>query len=109
LPCTRTLFDRYHFFDYAIKVVGVGSVGTVCGVCLFMVADDDPLLLQVKEARASVLEPYAARSLHASHGQRVVAGQRILQTASDAFLGWKRTKVGRVGEYSCSHPEETRS
>jgi uncharacterized protein (DUF2252 family) len=92
---TRTLFDRYHFFDYAVKVVGVGSVGTVCGVCLFMAADDDPLFLQVKEARASVLEPYAGKSLHPNHGQRVVVGQRIMQAASDVFLGWTRTKVGR--------------
>jgi len=91
---TRTLFDRYHFFDYAVKVVGVGSVGTVCGVCLFMAADDDPLFLQVKEARASVLEPYAGKSLHANHGQRVVVGQRIMQTASDVFLGWTRTQLG---------------
>ncbi len=91
---TRVLFDRYHFFDYAIKVVGVGSVGTVCGVCLFMAADDDPLFLQVKEARASVLEPWAGRSLHANHGQRVVVGQRIMQAASDVFLGWTRTKSG---------------
>ena len=92
---TRVLFDRFHFFDYAIKVVGVGSVGTVCGVCLFMAADDDPLFLQVKEARASVLEPWAGRSLHANHGQRVVVGQRIMQAASDVFLGWTRTKTGR--------------
>ena len=92
---TRILFDRYHFFDYAIKVVGVGSVGTVCGVCLFMAADEDPLFLQVKEARASVLEPYAGKSLHANHGQRVVVGQRIMQAASDVFLGWMRTKDGR--------------
>jgi len=91
----RTLFDRYHFFDYAVKVVGVGSVGTVCGVCLFMAADHDPLFLQVKEARASVLEPYAGKSLHANHGQRVVAGQRLMQTASDIFLGWTRTQDGR--------------
>jgi uncharacterized protein (DUF2252 family) len=91
---TRTLFDRYHFFDYAVKVVGVGSVGTLCGVCLFMAADDDPLFLQVKEARASVLEPYAGKSLHANHGQRVVVGQRIMQTASDVFLGWTRTQLG---------------
>lgn len=92
---TRPLFDRYHFFDYAVKVVGVGSVGTVCGVCLFMAADDDPLFLQVKEARASVLEPYAGSSLHANNGQRVVVGQRIMQAASDVFLGWTRTKTGR--------------
>jgi uncharacterized protein (DUF2252 family) len=91
----RTLFDRYRFLDYAIKVVGVGSVGTVCGIWLFMAADDDPLFLQVKEARASVLEPHAGKSLHANHGQRVVVGQRILQAASDVFLGWTRTKTGR--------------
>jgi len=92
---TQVLFDRYHFFDYALKVVGVGSVGTVCGVGLFMAADDDPLFLQVKEARASVLEPYAGKSVYANQGQRVVAGQRLMQAASDVFLGWTRTKDGR--------------
>ena len=92
---TRTLFDRFHFFDLAFKVVGVGSVGTSCGVGLFMAADDDPLFLQVKEARASVLEPYAGRSLHANHGQRIVVGQRIMQAASDVFLGWTRALNGR--------------
>jgi uncharacterized protein (DUF2252 family) len=91
----RTLFDRYHFFDLAFKAVGVGSVGTMCSVCLFMAADDDPLFLQVKEARASVLEPYAGKSLHRNHGQRVVAGQRLIQTASDVFLGWTRARNGR--------------
>ena len=92
---TRALFDRYHFFDYALKVVGVGSVGTLCGVALFMAADDDPLFLQIKEARPSVLEPYAGKSLHANQGQRVVAGQRLMQAASDVFLGWTRTREGR--------------
>jgi uncharacterized protein (DUF2252 family) len=92
---TRTLFDRFHFADLAFKVVGVGSVGTSCTVCLFMAADDDPLFLQVKEARASVLEPYAGKSLHANHGQRVVVGQRIMQAATDVFLGWTRGKNGR--------------
>jgi hypothetical protein len=53
-----------------------------------MAADNDPLFLQIKEARASVLEPYAGQSLHANHGQRVVAGQRLMQVASDMFLGW---------------------
>ena len=91
----RTLLDRYHFFDIAFKVVGVGSVGTTCAVTLFMAADDDPLFLQVKEARASVLEPYAGKSLHANQGQRVVVGQRLMQTASDVFLGWTRGKNGR--------------
>jgi len=84
----RVLFDRFHFFDLAVKVVGVGSVGTWCGIGLFMAADDDPIFLQVKEARASVLEPYAGKSLHANHGQRVIAGQRLMQSASDIFLGW---------------------
>ena len=92
---TRTLFDRYHFFDLAHKVVGVGSVGTQCTVCLFMAADDDPLFLQVMEARASVLEPYAGKSLHPNHGQRVVVGQRIMQSATDVFLGWTRGLNGR--------------
>jgi len=92
---TRTLLDRFHFFDLAFKVVGVGSVGTSCTVCLFMAADDDPLFLQVKEARASVLEPYAGKSLHANHGQRVVVGQRIMQSATDVFLGWTRLMNGR--------------
>ena len=91
----RTLFDRFQFFDMAIKVVGVGSVGTMCAIGLFMAADDDPLFLQVKEARASVLEPYAGKSLHPNHGQRVVAGQRLMQTATDVFLGWTRGMAGR--------------
>jgi len=88
----RVLFDRFHFFDLALKVVGVGSVGTQCAVGLFMAADDDPLFLQVKEACASVLEPYAGRSVHANHGQRVIAGQRLMQSASDIFLGWTEGK-----------------
>lgn len=90
----RVLFDRFHFCDMAIKVVGMGSVGTICGVGLFLAADDDPLFLQVKEARASVLEPYAGKSLHKNHGQRVVAGQRLMQSASDIFLGWTRGADG---------------
>jgi uncharacterized protein (DUF2252 family) len=91
----RILFDRFHFVDLAFKVVGVGSVGTMCSVSLFMAGDNDPLFLQVKEARASVLEPYAGKSLHPNHGQRVIAGQRIMQAATDVFLGWTRGKSGR--------------
>ncbi|WP_061958558.1 DUF2252 domain-containing protein [Cupriavidus pauculus] len=91
----RTLFDRFHFFDMAFKVVGVGSVGTVCCVGLFLAADNDPLFLQVKEARASVLEPYAGKSLHSNHGERVISGQRLMQSASDVFLGWTRGENGR--------------
>lgn len=91
----RTLFDRYQFCDLAMKVVGVGSVGTMCAVALFMATDDDPIFLQVKEATRSVLEPYAGKCLHASHGQRVVVGQRLMQSASDLFLGWGRGDNGR--------------
>jgi uncharacterized protein (DUF2252 family) len=91
----RTLFDRFHFVDLAIKVVGVGSVGTMCAVGLFMASDNDPMFLQVKEARASVLEPYAGKSLHPNHGQRVIAGQHLMQAASDVFLGWTRGKNNR--------------
>ena len=91
----RALFDRFQLFDLAIKVVGVGSVGTYCALGLFMAADDDPIFLQVKEARRSVLEPYAGKSLHGNHGERVVAGQRLMQAASDIFLGWTRGLAGR--------------
>jgi len=91
----RTLFNRFHFCDMAVKVVGVGSVGTACMIALYMAADDDPLFLQIKEAKASVLEPYAGKSLHSNHGQRVVVGQRLMQSASDMFLGWSQGKTGR--------------
>ena len=91
----QVLFDRFRLFDLAIKVVGVGSVGTYCALGLFMAADDDPIFLQVKEARRSVLEPYAGNSLHRNHGQRVVVGQRLMQAASDIFLGWTRGVIGR--------------
>jgi uncharacterized protein (DUF2252 family) len=72
----------------AFKVVGVGSVGTRCFIMLLMADKDDPLLLQVKEARPSVLEPYAGKSEFDHHGKRVVVGQRVMQSASDMFLGW---------------------
>ena len=91
----RRLIDRYEVKDLAMKVVGVGSVGTVCTVMLLMATDTDPLFLQLKEARQSVLEPYAGKSLHANHGQRIVNGYRLVQSASDLFLGWTRGKTGR--------------
>ena len=91
----RVLFDRFQLYDMAMKVVGVGSVGTVCGVGLFLAAGGNPLFLQVKEARASVLEPYAGKSVYSKHGHRVVAGQRLMQTASHVFLGWTRVRSGR--------------
>jgi hypothetical protein len=71
-------------------VVGIGSVGTLCWILLLMAGEDDPLFLQIKEARASVLEPYAGASVFANHGQRVVNGYRLMQPASDIFLGWAR-------------------
>ena len=88
LPVERhVLFDRYELADVAIKVVGVGSVGTLCAVALFFAAEDDPLFLQVKEARDSVLAPYVHYKGFASNGERVVLGQRLMQAASDVFLG----------------------
>jgi uncharacterized protein (DUF2252 family) len=84
----RRLFSRYRFVDCAIKVVGIGSVGTTCLVLLMLAPDDEPLFLQMKEARLSVLEPYAGASTFTNRGQRVVEGQRIIQSASDIFLGW---------------------
>jgi uncharacterized protein (DUF2252 family) len=84
----RVLLDRYHIEDIANKVVGVGSVGTWCGIALFMAEEDDPLFLQVKEARPSVLAPYAGKSEFDHQGERIVVGQRLMQSASDMMLGW---------------------
>ena len=90
----RVLFDRYHMVDYAAKVVGIGSVGTRCWIMLMMSIDNDPLILQVKEARQSVIEPYTQKSRYENQGERVVAGQRLMQSSSDIFLGWIRGKRG---------------
>jgi uncharacterized protein (DUF2252 family) len=85
----RDLLDRYTLADFALKVVGVGSVGLGAYLALFIgAADDDPLFLQVKQAEASVYERYLQPSRRASHGERVVTGQRRLQAASDILLGW---------------------
>ena len=91
----RVILDRYHIVDVARKVVGIGSVGTRCAVILLMAGEHDPLLLQFKEALPSVLEPYAGKSAYSNHGERVVTGQRMLQSASDVFLGWTRDDEGR--------------
>ena len=91
----QCLLDQFVLRDAAFKVVGVGSVGTTCGVLLFMADEDDPLFLQVKEARVSVLAPYAGASAFSNQGQRVVHGHRIMQPSSDVFLGWTRGKNGR--------------
>ena len=92
----RVLFDRYRLEDMAIKAVGIGSVGTRCFVGLFFSAENHPLLLQFKEACPSVLEPYAGKSVYENHGQRVVTGQRLMQSASDIFLGWTHGRAGRA-------------
>jgi uncharacterized protein (DUF2252 family) len=85
----RWLLDNYRFRDLARKVVGVGSIGTRAWIVLLTGRDDgDPLVLQAKEAEASVLEPYAGKSHFGNHGRRVVEGQRLMQAASDSFLGW---------------------
>jgi len=86
----RSLFDRYQLMDVAVKVVGVGSVGTRCLIALFMGGEDDALFLQFKEARKSVLEPYSLKSVYANDGERIVNGQKLLQAVSDIFLGWTK-------------------
>jgi len=86
-PELHLLLDRYKIDDVAFKVVGVGSVGTLCGIALLMSAGE-PLFLQFKQAGRSVLEPYAGASPYAHGGKRVVIGQRLMQSATDMFLGW---------------------
>lgn len=95
-PDRRHLFERYRLVDAAQAVVGIEGVGTRCFVLLFEGAsDDDLLVLQIKEATASVLEPYLGASSHKHHGERVVAGQRMIQAAGDIFLGWGTTSQGQ--------------
>jgi uncharacterized protein (DUF2252 family) len=94
----RYLLEQYEFCDLARKVVGVGSVGTRCWIVLMLGRDEaDPLFLQVKEAEASVLSRFVGASKFANEGQRVVAGQRLMQASSDIFLGWQRTEAGLDG------------
>src|SRR5262249_8875490 len=93
-PDRRSLFDHFKFVDVAFKVVGVGSVGTRCYVALMMADRDDPLFLQIKEARASVFEGLAGPSPYTSNSERVVTGQRLMQSASDIFLGWSKGPGG---------------
>ncbi|MFL5809371.1 MAG: DUF2252 family protein, partial [Flavisolibacter sp.] len=91
----RILFDQYRFVDIAVKVVGVGSVGRICGISLRMTADNEPLFLQVKEAAPSVLEKFTRKCAFENNGQRVVAGQKLMQAATDIFLGWSTGTTGR--------------
>jgi len=89
----HVLLSKYRYVDVVHKVVGVGSVGTRCYVALLLGSDiNDPLFLQIKEAQASVYEPYLGRSAFANHGQRVVMGQRLMQASSGIFLGWTRLR-----------------
>jgi len=90
----QLLFDRFQLVDAVFKVVGVGSVGTQCFVTLWMADVDDPLFLQVKQALPSVLDGVAESSAYENNGERVVVGQRIMQSASDIFLGWARSPQG---------------
>jgi len=95
LPADRhKLLEHYRPQDSAIKVVGVGSVGTRCYVTLLLAEDNDPLFLQIKEARRSVLEPPEGKSRYTHQGFRVVLGQRLMQASSDIFLGWFRSVQG---------------
>jgi hypothetical protein len=94
-PAYRLILDRYEIKDMAIKVVGVGSVGTMCWALLLMTGDDEPLFLQAKEARRSVLEPYAGKSIYPNQGQRVINGYRLMQPFSDPFLGWTEGLRGK--------------
>ena len=94
----RILLEQFELHDIARKVVGVGSVGTRAWIALFMGRDNsDPLFLQLKEAEESVLEPFLGKSKFKNHGQRVVSGQRLMQAASDIFLGWLRVPAGLDG------------
>lgn len=91
----RVLLDRYRLVDAALKVVGIGSVGTRCFIALMLSEENHPLILQLKEACHSVLEPYAGKSRYENQGQRIVMGQRLMQSSSDIFLGWARGRTGR--------------
>jgi uncharacterized protein (DUF2252 family) len=95
----RFLLEQYKYADMARKVVGVGSVGTRCWIVLMLGrSGNDPLFLQVKEAEASVLSRFVGASKYANMGQRVVAGQRLMQASSDIFLGWQRAEAGLDGK-----------
>jgi uncharacterized protein (DUF2252 family) len=95
----RFLLEQFRFADLARKVVGVGSVGTRCWIVLMLGRDDvDPVFLQVKEAEASVLSRFVGASKYTNQGQRVVAGQRLMQASSDIFLGWQRIEAGLDGQ-----------
>ena len=107
----RALFDRFKPVDAAMKVVGVGSVGARCYVVLLLATPNDPLFLQVEEARPSVFEPYTRRTPVEQNGHRVVTGQRLMQSSSDIFLGWAKGPQRVCGNAAVNpcHPSITRS
>jgi uncharacterized protein (DUF2252 family) len=88
LPSVRTLLERYHPVDFFEHPVGIGSVGLLTLIAAFEAREGEHLYLQIKEAQASVLEPYLGRSVYANHGERAIAGQHLMQAATDAFVGW---------------------
>ena len=95
----RVLLEEFRLVDIARKVVGVGSVGTRAWIVLMLGRDEnDPLFLQFKEAESSVLEEFTAESEYANHGERVVAGQHLMQASSDIFLGWLHVDSGIDGK-----------
>ncbi|MFI5262113.1 MAG: DUF2252 domain-containing protein [Candidatus Limnocylindrales bacterium] len=98
-PERRLLVEKHHLLDVALKVVGVGSVGTRCYIALFAGPAGGPLILQVKEATASVLAPYVRSRPRRHQGERVVTGQRIMQAVSDSFLGWTQSPDSRTEYY----------
>ncbi len=103
----RVLFERFRFVDAAFKVVGVGSVGTRCMVGLFVGPDGGPLVLQMKEARASVFARYGLESRFRDPGERVVAGQRLMQAVADLFLGWAAAADGHTYYVRQLHDRKT--
>ena len=95
----RVLLGQFRYVDQARKVIGVGSVGTHDRIALYLGVDgQDPLFLQIKEAQPSVLERFVGKSEYPNHGQRVIAGQRLMQAATDIFIGWQRVRSGLDGQ-----------
>jgi uncharacterized protein (DUF2252 family) len=102
-PDKQVLLEHYEFHDLAVKVSAIGGIETHSGIILCMSPDKEPLFLQVKEARNSVLEPYLAESIYKNRGERVVAGQKLMQADDDIFLGWAETAAGRQYYIRQSH------
>lgn len=98
------LLNRYRIADFVIRTVGISGMGTRCGIFLLMSEEDEPLFIQIREARPSVLEPFTRPSPYQTRGERIVQGQRMIQSASDPFLGWTGENSGI--QYFCSQYRE---